>query len=84
MSVALVTGAARRIGREIALALADDGYDLALTIRAHGADQDGEKLCISKTFRPKLSQLSPRVSPSLTRCNIHLPPPIFSPVYGKP
>ena len=44
MSVALVTGAARRIGREIALALADDGYDLALTIRTHGADQDGEKL----------------------------------------
>jgi len=44
MSVALVTGAARRIGREIALALADDGYDLALTIRAHGADQDGEQL----------------------------------------
>ncbi|MFZ3033320.1 MAG: SDR family oxidoreductase [Parvibaculum sp.] len=44
MSVALVTGAARRIGREIALALADDGYDLALTIRPHGADQDGEKL----------------------------------------
>ena len=44
MSVALVTGAARRIGREIALALADDGYDLALTIRPQGADQDGEKL----------------------------------------
>jgi NAD(P)-dependent dehydrogenase (short-subunit alcohol dehydrogenase family) len=44
MSVALVTGAARRIGREIALALADDGYDLALTIRQNRADQDGPAL----------------------------------------
>ena len=30
MSAALVTGAARRIGRTIALALADDGYDVAV------------------------------------------------------
>ncbi len=44
MAVALVTGAARRIGREIALALADDGYDLALTIRPNSADQDGATL----------------------------------------
>lgn len=44
MAVALVTGAARRIGREIALTLADDGYDLALTIRPNRLDQDGAAL----------------------------------------
>lgn len=44
MSVALITGAARRIGHDIALALADDGYDLALCIRDNRADQDGAAL----------------------------------------
>jgi NAD(P)-dependent dehydrogenase (short-subunit alcohol dehydrogenase family) len=44
MSVALITGAARRIGHEIALALAEDGYDLALVVRPNRTDQDGEAL----------------------------------------
>ena len=44
MSVALITGAARRIGHDIALALAEDGYDLALCIRHNRADQDGDAL----------------------------------------
>lgn len=44
MSVALVTSAARRIGREIALALADDGYDLVITIRPHSEDQNSQEL----------------------------------------
>ncbi|MDO8288736.1 MAG: SDR family oxidoreductase [Parvibaculum sp.] len=44
MSVALITGAARRIGHHIALELADEGYDLALCIRPDRADQDGEAL----------------------------------------
>jgi pteridine reductase len=35
--LALVTGAARRVGRSIALALADAGYDIAITFNAHGA-----------------------------------------------
>jgi NAD(P)-dependent dehydrogenase (short-subunit alcohol dehydrogenase family) len=44
MSVAMITGAARRIGHDIALALADDGYDLALVIRPNRSDQDGAAL----------------------------------------
>ncbi|WP_223861785.1 SDR family NAD(P)-dependent oxidoreductase, partial [Geminicoccus harenae] len=39
---ALVTGAARRLGRAMALALAEDGYDLALHVRA--VDDDAERL----------------------------------------
>ncbi len=37
-NVALVTGAARRIGREIALALAQDGWDIAVHYSASVAD----------------------------------------------
>ncbi|MGV8998550.1 MAG: SDR family oxidoreductase [Parvibaculaceae bacterium] len=44
MPVALVTGAARRIGHHIALALAEDGYDLALCIRPDRPDLDGVSL----------------------------------------
>jgi NAD(P)-dependent dehydrogenase (short-subunit alcohol dehydrogenase family) len=40
--VALVTGAARRIGRALALRLAEAGYDLAIHCRRHR--EDGEKL----------------------------------------
>ena len=39
---AVVTGAARRIGRFIALALAEDGFDLALHV--HKVDTDGRHL----------------------------------------
>jgi NAD(P)-dependent dehydrogenase (short-subunit alcohol dehydrogenase family) len=39
---ALVTGAARRLGQAMALALAEDGYDLALHVRA--VDDDAERL----------------------------------------
>uniref|UniRef100_UPI001358D3D5 SDR family NAD(P)-dependent oxidoreductase n=1 Tax=Geminicoccus flavidas TaxID=2506407 RepID=UPI001358D3D5 len=39
---ALVTGAARRLGRAMALALAEDGYDLALHVRA--VDANAERL----------------------------------------
>ncbi len=44
MRTALVTGAARRIGREIALALADDGWNVALCIRQNRPDQDATEL----------------------------------------
>ncbi|MES1991691.1 MAG: SDR family oxidoreductase [Pseudomonadota bacterium] len=44
MAVALVTGAARRIGHHIALMLAEEGYDLALCIRPDRSDQGGEAL----------------------------------------
>lgn len=44
MTTALITGAARRIGHDIALALAEDGYDLALCIRPNRSDQDGAAL----------------------------------------
>ena len=38
--VALVTGAARRIGRSLALAAAEAGYDLAIHHRSHPEDAD--------------------------------------------
>ena len=44
MSVAVVTGGSRRIGRAIALALAEDGYDVAITSRPNSGDKDGETL----------------------------------------
>jgi NAD(P)-dependent dehydrogenase (short-subunit alcohol dehydrogenase family) len=44
MKAALVTGAARRIGREIALALAEDGWSVALCIRENRPDQDASEL----------------------------------------
>lgn len=44
MKAALVTGAARRIGREIALALAEDGWNVALCIRHNRPDQDATEL----------------------------------------
>lgn len=44
MKAALVTGAARRIGREIALALAEDGWNVALCIRENRPDQDASEL----------------------------------------
>lgn len=40
--VALVTGAPRRVGRQIALTLADAGYDLAITY--HSSQSDAEEL----------------------------------------
>jgi NAD(P)-dependent dehydrogenase (short-subunit alcohol dehydrogenase family) len=40
--VALVTGASRRIGRALALALAEGGYDIA--IHARGEDEDADAL----------------------------------------
>ena len=42
MSLALVTGAARRLGRAMALALAEDGLDVA--IHCHGSGDDAEAL----------------------------------------
>ena len=42
MSVALVTGAARRLGRAMALALAEDG--LAVAIHCHGSDAEAGAL----------------------------------------
>lgn len=42
-SVALVTGASRRVGREIALELARAGHDIA--IHSHQADRDAEEAC---------------------------------------
>mgnify|MGYP003655955727 CR=1 FL=1 len=39
MSVAVVTGGSRRIGRAIALALAEDGYDVAITSRPNSGDK---------------------------------------------
>ncbi|MCE9649447.1 MAG: SDR family oxidoreductase [Parvibaculum sp.] len=44
MKTALVTGAARRIGREIALTLAEDGWNVALCIRHNRPDQDASEL----------------------------------------
>ena len=41
---ALVTGAARRIGRSIALALAEDGWSVALCIRHDRADDDADEV----------------------------------------
>ncbi|ABS63892.1 short-chain dehydrogenase/reductase SDR [Parvibaculum lavamentivorans DS-1] len=41
---ALVTGAARRIGREIALALAEDGWSVALCIRHDRSDEDAREV----------------------------------------
>ncbi|MDR3499652.1 MAG: SDR family oxidoreductase [Parvibaculum sp.] len=41
---ALVTGAARRIGREIALALAEDGWSVALCIRHDRSDHDAAEV----------------------------------------
>lgn len=41
---ALVTGAARRIGREIALALAEDGWSVALCIRHDRSDRDAAEV----------------------------------------
>ena len=38
--VALVTGAARRIGRSLALAAAEAGYDLAIHHRSHPQEAD--------------------------------------------
>ena len=37
---ALITGAARRIGRTLALALAEDGYDIAIHYRSTAADAE--------------------------------------------
>ncbi|HUD51297.1 SDR family oxidoreductase [Parvibaculum sp.] len=44
MKAALVTGAARRIGRAIALALAEDGWSVALCIRHDRADEDAAQV----------------------------------------
>jgi 3-oxoacyl-[acyl-carrier protein] reductase/pteridine reductase len=43
--VALVTGAAKRIGRSIALALAEDGADVAITYR-DSADEAAQTVCV--------------------------------------
>ena len=39
--IALVTGAARRIGRAIALALAQDGWDIVVHYRHSAAEAEG-------------------------------------------
>jgi NAD(P)-dependent dehydrogenase (short-subunit alcohol dehydrogenase family) len=44
MKTALITGAARRIGRSIALALAEDGYAVALCIRHDRSDDEAAGL----------------------------------------
>jgi NAD(P)-dependent dehydrogenase (short-subunit alcohol dehydrogenase family) len=44
MKAALVTGAARRIGREIALALAEDGWSVGLCIHHHRSDEDAAEV----------------------------------------
>jgi NAD(P)-dependent dehydrogenase (short-subunit alcohol dehydrogenase family) len=44
MKAALVTGAARRIGREIALALAEDGWSVGLCIHHDRSDDDAAQV----------------------------------------
>ncbi len=56
--VAIVTGAARRVGRAVALRLAEGGYDLELTVhqsRAEGEETVG--LCRERGARASLSVL---------------------------
>jgi NAD(P)-dependent dehydrogenase (short-subunit alcohol dehydrogenase family) len=52
---ALVTGAAKRIGRAIALALADDGYDVAVHYRGSRAEADAvARTIVAKGRRAEL------------------------------
>ncbi len=51
VKTALVTGAGIRIGRAIALALADDGYDVALHYRSSSAEADAVATEIRKKSR---------------------------------
>lgn len=63
MPVAIVTGAAKRIGREISLALARDGFDLALHYLASAGEADSLATEIAalgrraETFRADLADL---------------------------
>ena len=55
MAAALITGGARRIGRALALALAEDGWDLAIHYRTSAADvkktlDDAHALGVSATM----------------------------------
>lgn len=53
--VALVTGGARRVGRAVALALADAGMDVALTFKSH-ADEAAEVVhCLRRKGRRALA-----------------------------
>jgi short-subunit dehydrogenase len=52
-SAALVTGAAKRIGREIALSLASQGYDIAISYKKSGVEAKKLAQEIEKNFGVK-------------------------------
>ena len=57
--VALVTGAARRIGRVIALELAHAGFDIALHHRGHAADSIAEAEATAAELRAAGARVQP-------------------------